>query len=234
MGNKFFKASLFLDLFILIADTLLIRGIIRKMNNMYSGLKEYVPVTYQIESNLKKADFCILCDMLLNLVQLVRAFKAYITDDTSDSQVNCEICNVKENNCNNNYNNNDDNNQVNAYTTRTNANLVSPEKKYVTSLKDVLPEEVSSKLDYYKEKGNSILFDLINFYLEMNFEGLTRREDIIKEISHIVFQLTLLLVKKGDDVANICFLNSQEEEEVTFLLMRYSFSLVIMAIKLKI
>lgn len=116
---NYIKASLFLDLFILIADTLLIRGIIRKMNNMYSGLKEYVPVTYQIESNLKKADSCILCDMLLNLVQLVRAFKAYITDDTSDSQVNCEICNIKENNCNNNYNNNDDNNQVNAYTTRT-------------------------------------------------------------------------------------------------------------------
>ena len=65
----------------------------------------------------------------------------------------------------------------------------------------------------------------------MNFEGLSEKDAIISEINNIISQLSKLLIKKGDEVAKICFYSFREDESVYFLL-QYLFTLLVVVIKL--
>ena len=118
-------------------------------------------------------------------------------------------------------------------TTRTNIIEVRQEKKYIVSLQRVLPYEVYSNLKAYIEKGKLILVALIDFYEQMNFEGLTEEQSITDEIIRKISVLSVLLDKMGDEVAKIC-IEFAHDTDALALLIQYLFPLIIRVIKINV
>lgn len=197
---------------------------------MYSDIDDAIIVTDLIKESFIKLIYILGADVILNIIQICVAFKKYQIGAIDNPQETGEIVRViPTKSINNNYNDY----QINTATTRTNVILVRHEKKIITLLRRVLPEDIFSNLDYYIGRGKYIIVYLVEFYFKMNFEGLTEKSPIISEINNIVTQLSELLIGSGDEVVKICFYNFQENEAAYFLL-QYLFPLVMMVIKLKI
>jgi len=227
---RFIRASVILGFCFIISNLVLIFIILKKINNMYSDIDDAIIVTDSIKESFKKLIYILGADVILNIIQICVAFKKYQTGAMDNPQDPGEIVRViPTKSINNNYNDY----QINTATTRTNEILVRHEKKIITLLRRVLPEDIFSNLDYYIGKGKYILVYLVQFYFKMNFEGLTEKSNIIGEINNIVTQLSVLLIRTGDEVVKICFYNFREDGALYFLL-QYLFPLVMMVIKLKI
>lgn len=114
----------------------------------------------------------------------------------------------------------------------TTSRIITVQRQFTVRLKEVLSIEVYSKLRDYIEKGKKILAELVIFYHEMNFIGLTTKESISKEIVNIIVQLAGLLKYKGDKIIDICL--ESKEDDAMWLLLCYLFPYIILVIKLKI
>ena len=114
----------------------------------------------------------------------------------------------------------------------TTSRIITVQRQFTVRLKEVLSYEVYSKLRDYIEKGKKILAELVIFYHEMNFIGLTTKESISKEIVNIIVQLAGLLKYKGDKIIDICL--ESKEDDAMWLLLCYLFPFIILVIKLKI
>jgi hypothetical protein len=225
---RFIRASVILGFFIIIANLVLIFLVLKKIINMYSDIDDAVVVTDSLIKCLKMLLYIFGGDIILFIIQICVAFKKYkigVKDTPPEPDRIIRVIPIQSPI--------GDNYQINSVTTRSNVNLVRNEKKLITLLKRVLPEEVSSNLDEYIERGKYIIVDLIDFYLKMKFEGLTEKTSIIIEINNIIMQLSELLIETGDEVVKICFENIKEEESISFL-YHYLFPLAMMVIKLKI
>lgn len=227
---RFIRASVILGFFIIIANLVLIFLVLKKINNMYSDIEDAVIVTDSMKKSLKMLLYILGGDIILFIIQICVAFKKYqIGVSDTPQEIGEKVKVIPINSSNFNF----DDYQINTATTRTNEILVRQEKKSITLLKRVLPQEIFSNLNYYIGRGKYIIVYLVDFYFKMNFEGLTEKDPIISEIHNIITQLSVLLIKTGDEVVKICFYNFQENEAAYFLL-QYLFPLVMMVIKLKI
>ena len=227
---RFIRASVILGFCFIISNLVLIFIILKKINNMYSDIDDAIIITDSIKESFIKLIYIFGADVILNIIQICVAFKKYQIGAIDNPQETGEIVRViPTKSINNNYNDY----QINTATTRTNVILVRHEKKIITLLRRVLPEDIFSNLDYYIGRGKYIIVYLVEFYFKMNFEGLTEKSPIISEINNIITQLSELLIGTGDEVVKICFYNFQENEAAYFLL-QYLFPLVMMVIKLKI
>ena len=225
---RYIRASVILGFFIVIANIVLIFIVLNKIKKMYSDIEDAVIVTDSMKENLKILLYILCGDIILFIIQICVAFKKYqIGDIVTPLHPGEEVKPLQTTGSNNGEN------RINSVTSRSNVIFVRQKKNFKTLLKEVLPEEVSSNLDNYIERGKSLIVDLANFYSEMNFEGLTEKDPIINEINNIIMQLSELFLKTGDQIVKICFENIEEHEAVWFLL-QYLFPFVLMVIKLKI
>ena len=211
---RFVRASVILGILFIIANMVLIFIILIKIKKMYSDIEDAVIVTDSMKQSLKIILYILGGDIILFIIQICVAFKKYkigVIDTPRDTGEQVRVRQRMGSNIDN------DENRINSITTRTNVIFVRHEKNFKTLLKEVLPEEVSSNLDNYIERGKYIMIALLNFYSEMNFEGLTEKELILDEINTIIIQLSKLFIETGDKVVKICFENIEEHEAIGFL-----------------
>ena len=180
--------------------------------------------------NIKVIPFFI-ADLILYIIQMCVAFKKYKIKDTQTEPYFTPTVKDIQPNTNNN---NNDNYPEYIVTTRSNIILVRKEKKYVTALRRVLPEDVFPHLDEYIEKGKLMMAKLVKYLFDMQFEGLTEIKVIQSELTDILARLMYLLKNMKDQIAIICEKNEDKEEAPLNFLIQYLFPLIIKVIRLRI
>ena len=173
-----------------------------------------------------------IADLILYIIQMCVAFKKYKIKDTQTEPYFTPAVKVIQPNTNNN--NNNDNYPEYIITTRSNIILVRKEKKYVTALRRVLPDDVFPHLDEYIEKGKLMMAKLVKYLFDMQFEGLTEIKVIQSELTDILARLMYLLKNMKDQIAIICEKNEDKEEAPLDFLIQYLFPLIVKVIRLRI
>ena len=101
------------------------------------------------------------------------------------------------------------------------------------SLSSILPPQIYEKIKFFSEQGEAKVKALIEFFIDMKFDGLISDESITKEIADIICSVGRILSNIfGDRVARACLAAGTWEH--LMILMHYAFPLVITMIKLKI
>ena len=111
--------------------------------------------------------------------------------------------------------------------------MVRNEKKYVTLLRRVLPDEVISDLDSYIEKGKLRYEKLGHYFLEMEFEGFGEYEVVVSELTNLFHTINRLLLQMKEKVV-VILIDNFEEEGAFHLLLQYLLPIIIKVIKLRI
>lgn len=100
-------------------------------------------------------------------------------------------------------------------------------------LRNILPAEIYANIRNYIEQGKEKMMALIAFFIDMEFDGLTSDESIIKELADIIWKVAKILGDiLGDRFAKAC-LEAQTDDHL-MLFMHYAFPYIIDFIKFKI
>ena len=101
------------------------------------------------------------------------------------------------------------------------------------SLRNVLPTQIYENLKYFIEQGEMKTKALIEFFINMKFDGLTTDESITNELISIIIGVARALSDVcGDNIAKALLLAGTDEH--LMLLMHYAFPVIVGVIKLKI
>ena len=100
-------------------------------------------------------------------------------------------------------------------------------------LRSILPAQIYANLKNYIEQGKEKLMALIEFFIDMEFDGLTSDESIIHELADIIWKVARILSDiLGDKFAKAC-LDARTDDHL-MLCMHYAFPYIIDYIKFKI
>ena len=100
-------------------------------------------------------------------------------------------------------------------------------------LRNILPAEIYANIRNYIEQGKEKMLALIEFFIDMQFEGLTSDDSIVKELGDIIWKVARILSDfLGDNFCKAC-LDARTDEHL-MLCMHYAFPYIIDYIKFKI
>lgn len=229
---KFIKASVIIGFIIVIGNISLLGFIVYKIYKLEKDSQDDVGVAKELLFDNIKVIPILIADLILNIIQMCVAFKKYKIKDTQTQPYFTPAVKVIQPNTNNKNNNNNYPEYI--VTTRSNIILVRKEKKYVTALRRVLPDDVFPHLDEYIEKGKLMMAKLVKYLFDMQFEGLTEIKVIQSELTDILARLMYLLKNMKDQIAIICEKNEDKEEAPLDFLIQYLFPLIVKVIRLRI
>ena len=104
---------------------------------------------------------------------------------------------------------------------------------HVVLLSNILPEQIYKNIKSFIELGKGKLSALEDFYIEMQFDGLTDRDIIKEEILSIVIVVGEKLGDVFDDKIVKALIESGSEEHI-MLLLHYIFPFIVAVIRAKI